>query len=300
VPSPARRHLPALRAVLAIVLLAATAGFFYSRSGRPRRPAVHHPPIAGKWILTFDDEFNSLNRRTWQPRLWWNGDTGWPTDQLEVYRPSGVRAARGLLVLTARRSTAPLMNWEGHTTDSGGEPFSWTSGFETSGGIRHVAPIGFAQRYGYFEARIKMPLQGAGFWPAFWLQGVHGSTGSLAHGYDDRSELDVVEVRGFEPNTVWMHLHGVTEFAESYDPPIPVMGGGFHTYGVDWERGHVAWFFDGKKVAQYNGRALDNAPPHYVMLDFAVGGAGSYGGAANSSTPSRASMLIDYVRVWRH
>jgi beta-glucanase (GH16 family) len=78
------------------------------------------------------------------------------------------------------------------------------------------------------------------------------------------------------------------------------MGGGFHTYGVDWERGRVAWFYDGKKVAQYTGTALDNQPAHYVILDLAVGGAGSWGGVANSSTPSHASMLIDYVRVWRH
>lgn len=327
-----RRHLPILAALGAMVLIAGVAGFYYSRPAKsqradvrqtaprghsasartpvahsaPARPPVGHaaparPPVAGAWALSFDDEFSHLSRRIWQRRLWWNGDTAWPTDELQVYEPFGVTVGRGHLVLTARRASVPLVNWKGHASDSSGEPFSWTSGLVSSGGIMGVAPIGFAQRYGYFEARIKMPARGAGFLPAFWLQGVNGKNGSPASHYSDKSEIDIVEVHAADPNTILVHLHDAAHFAASYPSPTKVLGGGYHTYGVDWEPGHVAWFYDGKKIAQYNGTALNDQPPHYILLNLAVGGTPhSFAGTANRSTPSPARMMVDFVRVWRH
>ncbi|WP_407819827.1 family 16 glycosylhydrolase, partial [Staphylococcus aureus] len=55
----------------------------------------------------------------------------------------------------------------------------------------------FSQTYGYFEIRADMPTD-RGAWPAFWLLPEDGSW---------PPELDVIEMRGQNPNTLIMSTH---------------------------------------------------------------------------------------------
>lgn len=250
----------------------------------------------------FDDEFTSLDSSTWTHRFWWNGDTfGGGAHELQVYRPSG---ANGTLNLVASNVGPPLTNWQGLTSNGDGYPFSWTSGFESTGGIAGNTPIGFSRKYGYWEAKISMPA-GQGLWPGFWLMGVNGSRAQTvsAANYASASgtsfpadEIDVVEVIGKAPNTLQMHLHGLAEFGATFQSASPLMGG-THIYGVDWQPGFIAWYLDGTQVARYTGTAFDNALPHYAMFNLAVGDALSWPGAPDSSTPSQASMQVDWLHV---
>ena len=51
---------------------------------------------------------------------------------------------------------------------------------------------GFAQRYGYWSARVKMPDAGWSAWPAFWLASVTGIPNGGSKGY----EIDIFEWYG--------------------------------------------------------------------------------------------------------
>src|SRR5205814_406118 len=111
------------------------------------------PCTAQQWTLTWSDEFNGPNGGPPDAKKWIleSGGNGWGNNELEYYtpRPQNARLENGNLVIEAikERVTAPDA-----TRD-------YTSArLKTQGR--------FSQRYGRFEARIKIPF-GRGIWPAF-------------------------------------------------------------------------------------------------------------------------------------
>jgi beta-glucanase (GH16 family) len=244
------------------------------------------PPIAGNWALKLNDEFTSLDTNRWVQRYWWNGDTFWPTSELQAFRPANV-TANGVLTLTAQRQSG-LTNFMGSTTNSVGETFCCSSGLVSSGGIKNVAPVGYAFTYGYVEARIWIP-SGAGTWPAFWMQRAD---------YNDSAEMDIMEVIGRDPNTLQMHYHGPAgTFGGSYTASSP-LSGGWHTYALDWEPGKLVWYLDGVPRYTHTGSDVDSFA-HYIMLNLTIGGSQSWGGAPDSNTPFPSNMRVDWLRVWQ-
>jgi beta-glucanase (GH16 family) len=250
----------------------------------PPRPAT--PPVAGNWKLRLDDEFTTVDRNRWVFRYWWDGDTFWPTDELEVYRPANVTAERALR-LTARRESA-LVNFVGSIENSVGERFCCSSGLVSSGGIKSAAPVGFSFTYGYVEARIWVP-GGAGMWAGFWMQRAD---------YEDSAEMDIMEVLGRHPKTLQMHYHRPGRvLGQAYTAPSPLPGG-WHTYGLEWERRRLVWYLDGTARFAHVGGDVDSHA-HYIVFNLAIGGARSWGGAPHGTTPFPSTMRIDWVRVWQ-
>ena len=91
------------------------------------------------------------------PAVWANdigrgpdGD-GWGNQELQYYtdRSENVRVQNGFLLITAREESFE------------GAPYT---------SARLLTQDLFEQRYGRFEARIRLPF-GQGIWPAFWLLG---------------------------------------------------------------------------------------------------------------------------------
>ena len=68
---------------------------------------------------------------------------------------------------------------------------NWESGLIASMDKRRH---GFAQRFGYWSARIKMPNAGQGAWSAFWLASVSGIPNGPSKGY----EVDILEAYGWQ------------------------------------------------------------------------------------------------------
>src|SRR5262249_2095976 len=106
---------------------------------------------AGTWSLVFEDDFDgtTLDLTKWYQRyIYNNGTLDHFKDEVERYQDGDTYHAvsNGILSLVA---TLP--------TEGGG-------GYYGSGMIRSHQTF----RYGYFEARIKMP-PGRGLFPAFWL-----------------------------------------------------------------------------------------------------------------------------------
>jgi len=117
--------------------------------------APKHP---GKWKLAWSDEFNGKDGSAADASKWTleTGGNRWGNHELEYYtsRPENVEQRAGSLVITARKE---------HYTGADGVTKEYTSARLKTYGK-------FEQKYGRFEARIKIP-KGQGMWPAFWLLG---------------------------------------------------------------------------------------------------------------------------------
>jgi beta-glucanase (GH16 family) len=225
-------------------------------------------PDPGKWVIE-------------------SGGNGWGNNELEYYtaRSQNIREENGNLVIEAirERYTAP-----------DGIRRSYTSGrLKTQGR--------FAQEYGRFEARIKVP-RGKGMWPAFWLLGNDFS----AVGWPACGEIDVMEHNGREPSTIHGSLHGPGYSGEnsqtiSFIFSKAYVGDEFHVFAVEWEPQAVRFYVDGQVYATKTPADLPAGKrwvfdhPFFVILNLAVGG-NFTGNPEDTMFPQR--LLVDYVRVY--
>jgi beta-glucanase (GH16 family) len=237
---------------------------------------------------SFDDEFNSLSLRTgdqgtWDAKFWWapergstltgNGEQQWYINP--SYAPTAASnpfsVHDGVLTISAKAAS--------QATQAQIDGYDYTSGLLNT----HSS---FAQTYGYFEIRADMPTE-QGVWPAFWLLPEDGSW---------PPELDVVEMRGQDPNTVNATVHsGTTANHTITSFPVKVASTeGFHNYGVLWDEDHITWYFDDVAVAQADTPA-DMHEPMYMLVNMAVGGAA--GNPANGLAGG-SQMHIDYIKAY--
>ena len=86
-----------------------------------------------------------------------------------------------------------------------------------------------------------------------------------------------------------------TEDSHGWDSPD--LSQDFHTYGMEWQADHVAWFVDGVERARTTGANLIVHEAMYPLLNLAVGGRGIP--PPDETTPFPAAMDMDYVRVWQ-
>ncbi len=236
-------------------------------------------------VLVFDDEFNKFvsspdGSQGWMTALPYGGDAARTlsgNNEAEYYSDSSVGKnpfsdKNGVLSITASPA-APGSNPDNLPYDSG-----IITSFKS-----------FSMTYGLFEVRAELPA-GQGLWPAFWM---------LPASNQYTSELDVFEQLGNDPSTIYSTTHGATNGQWGSDFQtlhVADTSTGFHTYGVNWEPKTITFLVDGHVVATAPTPSSMNTPM-YMLLNLAVGGAGSWpGAAASSSIP--ASMKIDWVRAY--
>jgi beta-glucanase (GH16 family) len=268
------------------------------------------------WRMTWHDEFSgaAIDTSKWGFDLG-NGFaadsgktfvSGWGNDELQCYSASRRNAfvAGGMLRLVARADTA------------GGCPYS-SARLKTR---RADGSALFAQRYGRFEFRAKLPV-GQGVWPALWMLPQDDAYGTWAAS----GEIDVMEARGQTPSTVLGTLHYGSRWPHnaftSADYVLPGNGSitDFHVYVVEWEPGRMRWLVDGVVTqtqsfwwssSKQDGRAgvkptqesdLNAWPApfdqrFYLIMNLAVGG--RFLGNPDASTRFPVEMIVDYVRVF--
>ncbi|MFJ3671213.1 family 16 glycosylhydrolase [Streptomyces sp. NPDC090106] len=246
----------------------------------------------GGWRLSWSDEFGGAEGTPPDPARWVHdvgGEPQWGNEEWQYYteRPSNAALdGRGHLSLTARRERLPGM------ADCAYGTCDITSARLTTKGL-------FAQRYGRFEARIKVP-QGSATLPAFWMMGADDDTNS----WPANGEIDVMEVVGGEPATVHGTLHGPGYADEGAGGHEELTGGeiladGFHTYGVEWTGKQVTWTLDGRAYHRERprpGRSWVFDHEFYLLLNLAVGGV--WPGPVTDETTLPARMSVDWVRVY--
>lgn len=246
--------------------------------------------------LTFKDEFNGASGTGIDPAKWTAevGGGGWGNQELEYYTTSTENAyldGRGSLVIKAVKLNPPLnlSCWYG--------PCQYTS-------ARLVTKGKFEQKYGKFEARIKVP-GGPGMWPAFWMLGNNIDTA----GWPACGEIDVMENIGREPAIVHGTVHGpgysgAGGISASFSlADNAAFANDFHVYSTEWSENRISFYVDGihfKTITPADlppGATWVYDRPFFMILNFAVGGA--WPGSPDGTSVFPQVMMIDYVRVYK-
>jgi beta-glucanase (GH16 family) len=243
----------------------------------------------GNWVLAWNDEFDGADGSAPDPKKWTaEAGGGWGNNELEYYtgRRKNSRVESGNLVIEA---------FQEKFTGADGVTRDFTS-------ARLKTEKLFAQKYGKFEARIRIP-SGRGVWPAFWLLGDNIST----VGWPACGEIDIMENVGSEPTRILGSLHGPGfSGSNSLHAPYVLRSGNvaddFHVFEVEWEPQKIRFYVDGHL---YQKRTPADLPPgsrwvfdrpFFLILNVAVGG--NWPGSPDDSTKFPQRMLVDYVRVY--
>jgi len=235
------------------------------------------------WTLTWHDEFDgpsgaSPNADNW---VFETGGNGWGNSELEYYTARTDNAAldgNGYLVITAKKE-------------------SYMGSDYTSARMKTAGK--FDQKYGRFDARIKIP-RGQGLWPAFWLLGNNIDTVS----WPACGELDIMENIGKEPSIVHGTIHG-TNYSNGTSFTLPngaKVADDYHVFSMQWEAAAIRFYVDGTLYGTHVTSDLpSNAPwvydhPFFILLNVAVGG--TWPGSPDGTTVFPQQMSVDYVRVY--
>jgi len=214
------------------------------------------------------------------------GQNGWGNNELQYYtdRPENIEVKNGMLYITAKKETFQGSNY--------------TSAKITTKGL-------FEQKYGRFEAKIKMPW-GQGLWPAFWMLG-DDSNGTVS--WPAIGEIDIMEYRGQQPTITHGSIHGPgysggEAITKSYTLPNDRFDTGFHIFGIEWGPRYINYYVDDVLYNQITPSKLPagtewvfNNKQFYIIINLAVGG--SFVGSPNAETEFPQEMIIDYVRVYK-
>lgn len=231
------------------------------------------------WQLVWQDEFNyegALDETKWTYDL---GAGGWGNNELQTYTKDAenVKVEDGVLKITAK---------------SNGNSF--TSARVNTKGL-------FAQAYGRFEAKIKIPY-GPGIWPAFWMLGSNIDT----VGWPKCGEIDLMELRGQQPNIINGSLHGPGYSAgdaitKSFGFANNRFDADFHIFAIEWSKDIIDFYVDDILYQRVTSKDVKGKwvynQPFFIVLNVAVGG--DYVGFPTAKTPFPQTMHIDYVRVYK-
>ena len=234
--------------------------------------------------LTLSEEFDTDGQPN--PSIWGyeigTGENGWGNQELQYYtdRSDNVTVQNGVLLITAREES-----FEGS---------AYTS-------ARLITKDKFEQRYGRFEARIRLPY-GQGIWPAFWMLGADIDENP----WPGAGEIDIMEYRCQEPTVLIGSLHGPgysagEAISKEYELTNDRFDTGFHIFGIEWGPEYVNFYVDD---VLYNQITPEDVPgpwvfnkPFYILMNVAVGG--TFVGSPDDETVFPQTMLVDYVRVYK-
>jgi beta-glucanase (GH16 family) len=262
-------------------------------------------PNIASGTLVWSDEFTNASGSNQQPdpTVWGydTGASGWGNHELEDYcawnssaapcdpaNPNAYVGTDGYLHIVARKTAA------------GG----YTSARMKSQGL-------FSIQYGRLEARIWAP-EGQGLWPAFWTLGNNIVTAKWpASGEQDIMErVDAALTPDWNEGSV--HGTGFTGNAglgTKFYFPAGQTAAGWHTYGMIWKKGSVAYYVDDPAnpyVTYTNPESLsglsgavwpfDSGDSAFILMNLAVGG--DWPGNPDGTAVFPESILVDYVRVY--
>ena len=248
-----------------------------------------NPSIEG-YTLEWSDEFNgsSISTVNWVHEIGDGTDyglpVGWGNNELQLY----TNASQNSYLEDISDDNAALVI---EATESA--PGEYRSAKLTTSGLRSF-------RYGKIDARIKLPAA-QGMWPAFWMLGDNFS--SL--GWPGCGEIDILELVGFEPNTIRGNIHYV-DSDQSYataegDPAVIAesFSEDYHQFGIEWTPTEITYLLDDvvyKTVSIDNEGMKEFDRSFYLILNVAVGG--NWPGSPDASTVFPQKMYVDYIRYY--
>lgn len=264
---------------------AAAAQFFFVPFRRPHPPQGKKLDLA-RFQLTFEDQFegNVLDPAKWKSH-------GEDVRRGGYWDGSQAAVRDGKLIIRT----------EYHDGKYG--PGWYHAGLDTKGL--------FEQKYGYFEARCKLP-RGQGLWSAFWMmcEGVEQETGNGKSG----AEIDIFESPYYarrQNGLVTCNLHydgygrahrtknaGIIRVDNPYET--------FHDYGVEWNEREYIFYIDGVESCR-TSFGQPSQTPEFLILSTEVDGqngrpfrgwSGDIRKNPEEIWPS--DFVVEYVRAYQY
>lgn len=264
----------------------------------PTHAGVMNPVVVKKdsLKLVWSDEFNVDGK---PDTTKWNYERGFVrNEELQWYQPENARCENGMLIIEARQESRPNPRFEEGSKDwrKNRKDIQYTSSCLISRGKQ-------AWQYGRFEMRARIDIN-KGMWPAWWTLGV-------SKPWPANGEIDIMEYyRGkLLANIACL---GADKKAEWYSNTFSTdsMGGNswaneFHVWRMDWTEHEISLYVDDVFLNRTPLDKLENKDgsgfnpfkqPHYMLLNFALGGMNG-GDVAGTSFPRK--FEVDYVRVYQ-
>lgn len=245
------------------------------------------PPVEGNWKMTFSEEFEgeTLDATKWRiyaPNYW---------DKISRFSKDNVQLRDGNAVLIFEKKAGPHNDDPDHVRHN-----NYTTGYLDTYGK-------WVQKYGYFEARMKLP-EAPGLWPAFWLMPDRGVDAGPQWKRQDIGnggmEFDIMEyLTGWGPHRFTTAFH-----YDGYGKDHKATGAGVHTgrdeegyitTGLLWLPGLAVVYNNGKEVARWETDRISDVESNIIFTHVA-------GGWDNEPLDDKklpGYFEIDYVRVWQ-
>jgi beta-glucanase (GH16 family) len=248
------------------------------------------PPVEGEWVQTFNDDFNGnvIDDHKWN--IYTDGE--WHLGAKDHYSKDGIIVKDGKLNLR-------LSAKSGHHDDN---PEYMVNDYQTG----YADTFGkWTQRYGYFEARMKLPTA-PNMFLAWWLMPDYGqASGRTIHSRSD-TKVDGMEFDIMETLSIWgpyrhdfgMHWDGYQTHHKSigdFQYYLQPDKDGFVTVGLLWLPGMVAVYDNGVEVSRWESPRIGSAQ-EYMILDLISGG---WEAEPMDEKQLPADFTLDYIRVWQ-
>ena len=263
---------------------------------QPERPAWlgKRPPVEGDWVQTLDENFDgdAINPKLWNIYT----EKEWHLGAQTHYSKDNVIVKDGKLFLRVEKK-------RGHHNDN---PDYVANDYATG----YADTFGkWTQRYGYFEARLKMPTAPSMF-PAFWLMpdrgidtpaGQWGKSAARTSTSDGGMEFDIMEtlsIWGPNRHDFGMHWDGYMKYHKSigmFTAYVHPDKDGFITVGMLWTPSLLIMYDNGKEAARWESPRIGSTQ-EYILLTMLTGGWESEP-MDDAQLPS--DFVFDYIRVWQ-
>jgi beta-glucanase (GH16 family) len=244
------------------------------------------PPVPGDWVKTLDENFDgsALDASLWSVY----GENYY--DKVTHWSKNEVLVGGGVVRLRYEKKS-------GYQND---DPKRVKT--EYAAGYLQTYDK-WAQRYGYFEARMKLP-KAPGLWPAFWMMPERGRS-SPPDGRNSTEnggmEFDIMEHLtrwGSFRYNISMHYdgYGITHKSVGSDKIyIQPDKDGFITCGLLWTPASAIFYCNGIEVLRWENARVANVPCSFLFTL----PSGGWDNSPLEDTQLPDEFVIDYVRVWQ-
>ncbi|OGV39070.1 MAG: hypothetical protein A2X48_18090 [Lentisphaerae bacterium GWF2_49_21] len=254
------------------------------------------PPVEGDWTMTFDEEFDGkeIDMKKWNiygPN-YWDKKSHWTKDNLIL--------GNGVVKFKFEKK-------RGFHNDDPNEkkPQNLSGSNESDYACGYLDSYGkWVQRYGYFEARVKLPVA-PGLWPTFWMMPDRGAAAGpqwkRANTGDGAMEFDIMEHL-----TRWgPYRHNIAFHWDGYGKEHKQTGtgniyvqpdkDGFITCGMLWIPGKVIYYSNGREIARWEADRISTVPSHFIF-EVTTGG---WDNNAVDDSKLPVDYVVDYVKAWQ-
>jgi beta-glucanase (GH16 family) len=254
----------------------------------------HRPPVAGDWAMTFNENFDAteINLDIWSPytQNFWDRRSHFSKRNV-VFGDGQVR-----LRYEKRRGS--------HNDDPDAILFH-TKENQSDYAVGFLDTYGrWVQRYGYWEARVKLPTA-PGLWPAFWLMPDRGEAEGPQWKRADTGR-GAMEFDIMEHLTKWgPYRYNIAMHFDGYGQNHKAMGTdrvysepdseGYLTTGMLWLPGELVFYANGREIGRWENPRISSVQS-YIKLYMVSGG---WDNLPLDDGKLPDDFIIDYVRIWQ-